>query len=80
MKNLAYFILLLLLLLIKLNYGNVDKNLGSLSDILLSNFTIFNYNKIENLIVFGDSHSAVNTNFTDMSYTGKVKLIKILKI
>jgi len=42
-----------------------------LSDILLSNFTIFNYNKIENLIVFGDSHSAVNTNFTDMSYTGK---------
>ncbi|KAG4102900.1 hypothetical protein H8356DRAFT_929928, partial [Neocallimastix lanati (nom. inval.)] len=38
--------------------------------VLLSNSTKFNYNKIENLIVFGDSHSTVLTNFTDMSYTG----------
>jgi len=40
------------------------------SVILLSNSTKFDFSKIENLIVFGDSHSAVNTNFTDMSYTG----------
>jgi len=41
------------------------------STILLSNYTNFNYNEIENLIVFGDSHSAIGTNYTDMTYTGR---------
>eukprot|EP00833_Pecoramyces_ruminatium_P001778 jgi/Orpsp1_1/1175810/evm.model.c7180000055296.1 len=41
------------------------------SQILLSNYTLFNYDEITNLIVFGDSHSAVETNFTDMTYSGK---------
>ena len=40
------------------------------SVIMLSNSSKFDYNKIENLIVFGDSQSSVDTNFTDMSYTG----------
>ncbi|KAG4097209.1 hypothetical protein H8356DRAFT_1395032 [Neocallimastix lanati (nom. inval.)] len=31
----------------------------------------FDYNRIENLIVFGDSHSVVGTNYTDMTYTGR---------
>jgi len=39
--------------------------------ILLSNSTKFNYNEIKNLIVFGDSHSACGTNYTDMTYTGR---------
>ncbi|KAG4102877.1 hypothetical protein H8356DRAFT_1420714 [Neocallimastix lanati (nom. inval.)] len=38
--------------------------------VMLSSSSKFDYNKIENLIVFGDSHSSVDTNFTDMSYTG----------
>ncbi|KAG4092915.1 hypothetical protein H8356DRAFT_949919, partial [Neocallimastix lanati (nom. inval.)] len=38
--------------------------------LLLFNSTKFDYNMIENLIIFGDSHSAVFTNFTDMSYIG----------
>ncbi|KAG4084997.1 hypothetical protein H8356DRAFT_1435713 [Neocallimastix lanati (nom. inval.)] len=54
----------------KISENNIffeDKNP---SLILLSNSTKFDYNMIENLIVFGDSHSSVGTNFTDMSYTG----------
>lgn len=47
-----------------------DTNSKWSSAILLSNYTKFDYNKIKNLIVFGDSHSAVSTNFTNMSYTG----------
>jgi len=39
--------------------------------ILLSNSTNFNYYEIKNLIVFGDSHSAIGTSFKDMTYTGK---------
>jgi len=31
----------------------------------------FNFNSLKNLIVFGDSFSSVETNFDDMTYTGK---------
>jgi len=44
---------------------------GEYFSFFLSNTTKFNYKEINNLIVFGDSHSAVRTNLTDMSYTGK---------
>jgi len=51
--------------LVTLNVTNTKREL-----LLLSNSNKFNYNDIKNLIVFGDSHSSVETNFTDMSYTG----------
>jgi len=50
---------------------NENKSSNNSSVIFLSKSTKFDYNEIENLIVFGDSHSDVNTNFTDMSYTGE---------
>jgi len=68
--NKANNILLFIILLwvgIKAN----DRELNDLSIILLSNSTKFNYNEIKNLMIFGDSHSAVGTNYTDMSYSGK---------
>jgi len=40
------------------------------SVIALSDSNPFHYNKIKNLIVFGDSHSSIGTNYTDMSYSG----------
>jgi len=46
-----------------------NKDLKESSIILLSNYTKFNYNDSKNLVVFGDSHSAVGTNYTDMSYS-----------
>jgi len=49
----------------EVNYDNRNSSI-----ILLSNSTTFNYSKIENLIVFGDSHSVIDTNFIDMTYTG----------
>ncbi|KAL6593673.1 hypothetical protein U3516DRAFT_567773 [Neocallimastix sp. 'constans'] len=51
----------------KISENNEKKNF---SVTLLSYSTNFDYNKIENLFVFGDSYSSVNTNFLDMSYTG----------
>jgi len=47
-----------------------NRDFGESSIILLSNSTKFDYKNIKNLIVFGDSHSSANTNFTDMTYTG----------
>ncbi|ORX42383.1 hypothetical protein BCR36DRAFT_337550 [Piromyces finnis] len=44
---------------------------GGSADVFLSNSNTFQYSKISNLIVFGDSHSQVGTNFKDMTYTGK---------
>ncbi|ORY54136.1 hypothetical protein LY90DRAFT_670219 [Neocallimastix californiae] len=41
------------------------------SILFLSNTTIFNYNDITELVVFGDSFSSVDTNYKDMSYTGE---------
>jgi len=37
----------------------------------LSNSNPFIYERITDFVVFGDSYSQVNTNLTDMSYTGK---------
>ncbi|ORY63645.1 hypothetical protein LY90DRAFT_505306 [Neocallimastix californiae] len=51
-----------------LNNNEISEKKNSV--IMLSNSSKFDYNKIENLIVFGDSHSSVNTNFIDMSYSG----------
>jgi len=51
-------------------HNRLNKNETTSSLILLSNYTRFNYNYIKNLITFGDSHSDVKTNFTDMSYLG----------
>jgi len=54
-----------------ISYNNILFQSKNFSLILLSNSRKFNYNRIENLIVFGDSHSAVGTNYTDMTYTGR---------
>jgi len=53
-------------------HDGLNKNEASSSSslTLLSNYTRFNYNDIKNLVTFGDSHTEVNTNFTDMSYLG----------
>ncbi|OUM58080.1 hypothetical protein PIROE2DRAFT_16747 [Piromyces sp. E2] len=37
----------------------------------LSKVNPFNYDRITDFVVFGDSYSLVGTNFTDMTYTGK---------
>ncbi|ORX75619.1 hypothetical protein BCR32DRAFT_296800 [Anaeromyces robustus] len=41
------------------------------SKVYLSEKEPFDFNTVENLIVFGDSLSTVETNFTDMTYTGE---------
>jgi len=51
-------------------HDGLNKNETTSSLTLLSNYTRFNYNDIKNLITFGDSHTEVNTNFTDISYLG----------
>eukprot|EP00833_Pecoramyces_ruminatium_P015495 jgi/Orpsp1_1/1189527/evm.model.d7180000072621.1 len=62
--------LLILLVFIKFSIcKNKFRGEGS-SRIFLSNISKFNYNEIKSLIVFGDSHSSVGTNFTDMTYSG----------
>jgi len=54
----------------KTSENNILSEKKNFSVTLLSYSTNFDYNKIENLFVFGDSYSSVNTNFLDMSYTG----------
>ncbi|KAG4095514.1 hypothetical protein H8356DRAFT_1427112 [Neocallimastix lanati (nom. inval.)] len=54
----------------KISYYNILFENKNSSIIHLSNSTKFDYHKIENLIVFGDSNSSVGTNYTDMTYTG----------
>jgi len=67
MKKINYILLFINLLLVCIKANEID----SIScKILLSNSTKFNYNEIKNLIVFGDSHSATGTNYTDMTYSG----------
>ena len=51
-----------------LKNDKISENKNS-SVILLSNSTKFNYNEIENLIVFGDSHSFAGTDFETMKFS-----------
>jgi len=48
----------------------ISENKNS-SIVLLSSYTKFDYNKIENLIVFGDSHSFAGNEFTTKNYSSK---------
>jgi len=64
---LIFYIFLLLLFKCKGYIINIDE--GESAEVLLSKDREFNYDYIENLVVFGDSHSQVKTNYTDMTYT-----------
>jgi len=54
----------------KISYNKIFSENNDSSIVFLSNYTKFNYKEIKNLMVFGDSHSAIGTNYTDMSYSG----------
>jgi len=62
------FINMIFLILANIFAINISKNYFSS---FLSNSTNFNYNEIKQLVVFGDSLTDVQTNYTDMTYTGK---------
>ncbi|KAG4087757.1 hypothetical protein H8356DRAFT_1727902 [Neocallimastix lanati (nom. inval.)] len=68
MKKIFYFILLLIII-IQNAYAVIKGKDSSLT--LLSKTSIFKYDNIKDLIVFGDSLSSVNTNFSDMTYNIK---------
>jgi len=69
MKKTYYTLCIIIFLCIGIKANEINSNEFSVT--MLSNSTKFNYKEIKNLIVYGDSHSATGTNYTDMSYTGK---------
>lgn len=65
-------IFLLLLIFLKLSSSldtNADLSGKLTSTVLISKHTEFNYNNIKNLVVFGDSHSFMGTNYDNMTYS-----------
>ncbi|KAG4091842.1 hypothetical protein H8356DRAFT_1706764 [Neocallimastix lanati (nom. inval.)] len=66
-----YFNIILILLAIGYSKGIEEGHVNSYYYPSNDNELRFNYPKLNNLIVFGDSYSTTNTNFYDMTYTGE---------
>jgi len=65
---LLYYVYILTIIIVKMVMGLSEG--CKASEVYMSETESFNFSKIENLIVFGDSLSDVKTNFNDMTYTG----------
>jgi len=69
MKNVLFFSYLLYITVLSVKAIVQEGHVNSYYK--ASETSLFDYSKITDLVIFGDSYSATSTNYTDMTYTGK---------